>query len=179
MLAPAAITLAPGGSGRSVFLNPRARAILAAWFEFQPLQTGDALPEIITRWLAEQRRPPSGDRLRAPRQPLVQTRPGGRRLVVSLLDGIEGHGDLLVLEEKGGELNPTANLRAALGLSERPAEVLHWIAQGKSNADIGQILAISLPTVKMHVARVFEALGCETRTAAARIALEALRHGTR
>ncbi len=178
-LAPAAITLAPGGQARGVFFNPRARALLAAWFAFEPLQTGDALPAALARWLPCQRQPggPGGGGtlpLHAPRQPFVQPGPDGRRLVVHLLDGVEGRGDLLVLEEQSDGPPSAAPLRTALGLSERQAEVLLWIAHGKGNADIGQILGISLPTVKMHVTRLFESLGCETRTAAARIALETL-----
>ena len=174
VLAPAAITLASGGAGRGVFFNPRAQAILAAWFDFQPLQTGDALPEALAAWVQEQRRLSVGDALGNPRQPFVQPGPDGRRLVVSLLDGVDGRDDLLVLEEHSDGPPSAAPLRAALGLSERQAEVLWWIAQGKGNADIGQILSISLPTVKMHVSRLFEALVCETRSAAARIALDAL-----
>ena len=183
VLAPAAITLRPDGAARGIFFNGRAQATLAAWFGFRPLQTGDALPEALAGWLREQRRLPAGDAagggLATPRQPFVQTGPDGRRLVVSLLDGKEGHGDLLVLEEHRDGPPSAEPLRAALALSERQAEVLTWIAQGKGNADIGQILGISLPTVKMHVARLFEVLGCETRTAAARIALEALGRGGR
>ena len=179
LLAPAAITLAPGGAARGVFFNPRAQAMLAAWFAFQPLQTGDALPGPLADWLREQRLPTTGGGLSAPRQPFVQAGPDGRRLVVSLLDGTNERGDLLVLEEHSDGLPSAAPLRAALGLTERQGEVLLWIAQGKGNADIGQILGISLPTVKMHVTRLFEALGCETRTAAARIALEVLGRGRR
>ena len=173
VLAPAAITLAAGGAAQGVFFNPRARALLAAWFAFRPLQIGDALPEALAGWL-QQRRREAGGALAGPRRPFVQAGPEGRRLVVSLLDGTDGRGDLLVLEEHHDGPPSVEPLRAALGLSERQAEVLLWIAQGKGNADIGQILEISLPTVKMHVARLFETLGCETRTAAARIALEAM-----
>ena len=180
VLAPAAITLSSGDAARGVFFNPRARAILAAWFDFRPLQTGDALPGALAGWLQQQRRGVGdGGALAGPRQPFVQAGPDGRRLVVSLLDGTEGRGDLLVLEEYHDGPPSAEPLRAALGLSERQAEVLLWIAQGKGNADIGQILGISLPTVKMHVARIFETLGCETRTAAARIALEATRRAGR
>ena len=177
VLAPAAITLAPGGKARGIFFNPRAQTMLALWFGFRPLQTGDALPEALAGWLGEQRLSAPGRVLRAPRRPFVQDGPDGRRLIVNLLDGTDGRHDLLVLEEQYTGPPSAAPLRAALGLSERQSEVLLWIAHGKGNADIGQILGISLPTVKMHVTRLFETLGCETRTAAARIALEALGRG--
>ena len=52
-------------------------------------------------------------------------------------------------------------------LTKREAEVLHWLAAGKSNKDIGTILAISPRTVEKHLERIFEHLGVETRTAAA------------
>jgi len=62
----------------------------------------------------------------------------------------------------------------ALGLTPREAEVLLWIAQGKSNADIATILGCAENTVKVHIARIFEKLGFENRNAAAVRALEAL-----
>jgi|SRR5436190_369327 len=62
----------------------------------------------------------------------------------------------------------------ALGLTPRVAEVLLWIAQGKTNGDIGTILGISESTVKKHVLEIFQKLGVETRSAATLRALEAL-----
>lgn len=64
----------------------------------------------------------------------------------------------------------------ALGLSPRVAEVLLWVAQGKSNADIGTILGISESTVKKHLVEIFQVLGVENRSAATLRALEALNH---
>src|SRR5688572_15134763 len=62
----------------------------------------------------------------------------------------------------------------ALGLTPRVAEVLLWVAQGKTNADIATILGISEWTVKKHVLEIFEKLGVETRTAAGLRAIEVL-----
>ena len=62
----------------------------------------------------------------------------------------------------------------SLGLTPREAEVLLWIAQGKSNADIGTILGCAENTVKVHIARIFEKLGFENRNAATVQALEVL-----
>ena len=61
-----------------------------------------------------------------------------------------------------------------LGLTPREAEVLLWIAQGKSNADIAIITGTSEKTVKNHMTHVFEKLGVEGRNAATVRALEAL-----
>lgn len=62
----------------------------------------------------------------------------------------------------------------SLGLTPREAEVLFWLAQGKSNGDIGAILDASPATVKKHTVNIFEKLGVENRGAATLIALEAL-----
>jgi DNA-binding NarL/FixJ family response regulator len=61
-----------------------------------------------------------------------------------------------------------------LGLTEREAETLLWVAQGKSNADIAAILGNSEKTVKKTLGHIFEKLGLESRTAAALQAVEVL-----
>ncbi|MFO1460229.1 MAG: response regulator transcription factor [Verrucomicrobiota bacterium] len=62
----------------------------------------------------------------------------------------------------------------ALGLTPREAEVLLWVAQGKTNADVAAILNMAEKTVKIHLCHVFEKLHVETRTAAGLAAIEAL-----
>ena len=61
-----------------------------------------------------------------------------------------------------------------LGLTRREAEVLLWVAQGKANAEIATILGCAENTVKVHLARIFEKLGLENRTAASMLAVDAL-----
>lgn len=61
-----------------------------------------------------------------------------------------------------------------LGISPREAEVLLWVAQGKGNHEIAQILGLSIATVKKHTIHIFEKVGVESRTAASLRALEAL-----
>ena len=53
------------------------------------------------------------------------------------------------------------------GLTPREAEVVGWVARGKTNAEIGAALYISPQTVRKHLENVFEKLGVRTRTAAA------------
>jgi DNA-binding NarL/FixJ family response regulator len=62
----------------------------------------------------------------------------------------------------------------SLGITDREAEVLLWIAKGKSNDDISTLLQISIQTVKKHVGAILDALGVENRSSAAIRALEAL-----
>ena len=67
-----------------------------------------------------------------------------------------------------------AVLRDALGLTAREAEVLLWIANGKPNRDIGEILGISPRTVNKHLEQVFTKLGVENRASAAALAIRTL-----
>jgi DNA-binding CsgD family transcriptional regulator len=55
---------------------------------------------------------------------------------------------------------------AALPLTARELDVLHWLAAGKTDRDIGAILDISPRTVQKHLQRIYDKLGVETRTAA-------------
>ena len=67
-----------------------------------------------------------------------------------------------------------ALLAKSQGLTPRQAEVLHWIAEGKTNDEIATILACSFHTVKTHLKQIFQRLGVHTRTGAAAVAYRAL-----
>ncbi|WP_068309911.1 helix-turn-helix transcriptional regulator [Aliiruegeria sabulilitoris] len=54
-----------------------------------------------------------------------------------------------------------------IGLSPREAEILRWIARGKSNSVIAEILGISPHTVDTHIRRIYRKLGAGDRTTAA------------
>lgn len=84
---------------------------------------------------------------------------------------------MLVLEERGAPPGPAALMK--LGLTPREAEVLYWVAQGKSNPDTATILGSSVRTVHKHMEHIFQKLGLETRNAAALAALEILRPAQR
>jgi DNA-binding CsgD family transcriptional regulator len=53
------------------------------------------------------------------------------------------------------------------GLTAREREVLQWLARGKADRDIAEILDISVRTVHKHLQQIYEKLGVENRTAAA------------
>jgi DNA-binding response OmpR family regulator/DNA-binding CsgD family transcriptional regulator len=65
-------------------------------------------------------------------------------------------------------------LKQNLLVTEREAEVLLWIARGKSNRDIAQILELSPRTVNKHLEQIYAKLGVENRTAAAALAVRTL-----
>ena len=60
---------------------------------------------------------------------------------------------------------------SAPGLTQREAEVMHWLARGKTDADIAALLSISPRTVQKHLEHIYVKLGVETRTAAVMRAL--------
>jgi len=78
------------------------------------------------------------------------------------------------------DFSSPAPLQSELGLTAREAEVLLWVAQGKSNGDVSAILGCSEKTVKQHLGSIFEKLGVENRTSASLVAVETLaRHASR
>ena len=68
---------------------------------------------------------------------------------------------------------PAKNRHGILGLTARETEVLTWIAQGKTNHEIGVILSACTGTICKHVEHILSKLCVENRTAAAAIALAA------
>jgi len=65
------------------------------------------------------------------------------------------------------EANQEEILRQHFGLTARESEVLLWIARGKSNRDIGEVLGLSPRTVNKHLEQVYVKLGVENRASAA------------
>lgn len=81
------------------------------------------------------------------------------------------------LAEAGGfhpDYSSHEPLQRAFGLTPREAEVLLWVAQGKSNADVAAILGMSDKTAKQHLGVCFQKMGVESRNAATIMALEIL-----
>src|SRR5258707_2424464 len=63
---------------------------------------------------------------------------------------------------------------SVLGLSAREAEVLYWVAAGKSGPVISTILGIRHDTARSHLKKIFAKLGVENRLSAALRALQIL-----
>ena len=92
-----------------------------------------------------------------------------RRSMTSLLEQFQ--------RAPGLQTKPPQELRrdAQGRLSDfREVEVLRWVACGKTNRDIGDILGLSPRTVNKHLEHVYVKLGVETRTAATSVALAAM-----
>jgi DNA-binding CsgD family transcriptional regulator len=154
------IVLEPGGRVR--MMTPLARRWLAEYFGSRRRRAG-GLPEVLHRWVRHQEAllADTGD-MPPSRKPMVVERED-KRLVVRVL--ADADRVLLLLEEL--QRGPQASVLEAGGLSRREAEVLRWVAAGKTNWEIGMILGLSPRTVQKHLEHIFAKLGVENRTAAA------------
>jgi DNA-binding NarL/FixJ family response regulator len=72
-------------------------------------------------------------------------------------------------DEAGKQWDAQA-IREKLKLTPREAEILMWIARGKTNKEIGIILNSSPRTINKHLEHIFEKLGVSTRSAAVAMA---------
>jgi len=81
-----------------------------------------------------------------------------------VLDSKVGRG--LVREPTGSPGEEERGRAGPYHLTKRQVQLLLWIAQGKTNAEIAGSMSLSERTVKAHVAAVFHKLGVNSRTTA-------------
>jgi DNA-binding CsgD family transcriptional regulator len=154
--------------GRVQFCTEQAQRWLSEYFE--PSRWADRLPESLQRWVEHQQSLLSkNDDVPPPRQPLILER-SGKRLVVRLVEGHSKDGRLLILEEQTFEFSE--ELLGPLGLTRREAQVLLWVARGKTDKEVAVLLYVSPRTVKKHLEHVYEKLGVNSRTEAVALALK-------
>jgi DNA-binding NarL/FixJ family response regulator len=88
---------------------------------------------------------------------------------------VVAHGDAVLAPSVTRRLIQSVSPRTAVSeedqlclarLTEREREVLELLAQGLSNAEIGESVFLSEATVKTHVGRVLNKLGCRDRVQA-------------
>ena len=89
-----------------------------------------------------------------------------------LLDVARAHGNTIALRRGVWERVEAAPIELSdHPLTEREAEVLRWVANGKSAWEIGAILGITKRTVDRHVEKAVEKLGAGNRSHAVAIAI--------
>ena len=149
--------------GKLIWCTPQAEPLLAG---ADPARgaAGFALPPPLVRQLAEPNAAPLGETTLAV---------GDRTVSLSYLSRTAPDEFLFRLKETGSGQDE-AFLRDYLSLTTREAEVLIWIARGKSNRDISDILGISPRTVNKHREQIFAKLGVENRASAAALAVRAM-----
>jgi DNA-binding CsgD family transcriptional regulator len=157
-------------SDRGILLHatPRARDRLRRFFGWRGRRQ---LPAPLLDWIrAERSRLRTGEKLDQISTPLTRELDGAR-LTVRLSDRPEHNFSVVLVREETMGIAPER--LAPLGLTPREASVLVWLAEGKSNAEIGIILGITQETARKHVQHVLDKLGAPNRTSAVRTALDA------
>jgi DNA-binding NarL/FixJ family response regulator len=164
--------LAANQAGRILWCTPQADKLLrAAFAEFDSGYF--ILPPDVQRWLeARGTKVPS---ITCDLLPLQQE-VADRKLRLSYVGRI-GNDEILLRLVDEETTREEIVLKKKLALTLREAEVLTWIARGKSNRDIGEILGLSPRTVNKHLEQVYAKLGVENRTAAATLAMRTLGAG--
>lgn len=157
--------LAVDGAGAVLWSTPQAARLLDTLFaggRGEASLPASAAPAIAAAIAAG----PSNHALRIP----VGAGGGGPLLMTHL--GAAGAGENL-FRLACREFDATV-LRGRFALTGREAEVLVWIARGKANKDIGDILGLSPRTVNKHLETVYRKLGVENRASAAVLASRVL-----
>ena len=140
--------------GRIAWRSPQAERWLAERFEDDGGTPDD-------EWLRQ------ANALQAGEEQASEAR-GGQELVIRCL-GRAGIGETMLLLTRRDPAAREDRIGNA-SLTPRETEVLSWVAKGKTNRDIAEILGMSPRTVNKHLEHVFEKLGVETRAAAAALA---------
>jgi DNA-binding CsgD family transcriptional regulator len=153
------------------FATELGRKWMIDYFD-QPIMS-ERLPEVLDLWV-RQHAPTVRQALELPppRDPLTVVR-NQRRLVVKLLPAEDE--SVLVMEDQS--LTIEAASLTSLELTAREREVLAWIANGRSKAEISSSLGINPRTVETHLRNINEQLGVTSATAAAAKAFQASRVG--
>ena len=148
--------LAVGGEGKLRWSTPQAaRLVNAATGSDEGL---DTIETHIRLWMTA--RAASDDSGFTIRQA------GRASLQLSFLGAIGADEYLFRLTVESG-LSEEQILRQHFSLTPRESEVLLWIAKGKANRDIGEILGLSARTVTKHLEQIYVKLGVENRASAA------------
>jgi DNA-binding CsgD family transcriptional regulator len=148
-------------NGKPVWQTGKAQDWIARYFPDHVSDT-HALPEKIRSWVERHIEELAGtDREVAP----LMIGLAGSELEIRFSRG-ERSGDLLLVlnENMIADSGPAID---SYQLTPREAEVLAWLAKGKTNRDIAEILGMSPRTVNKHLEHIYIKMGVETRSAAA------------
>jgi DNA-binding CsgD family transcriptional regulator len=140
--------------GKIQFADATARRWLREFFG-RPVRAG-LLPRKVCRWLASHEKKRIASSFVAKQQ--------NARLCLRKEKSYTDNSTILLLELIKGKGQERS--RRQRDLTPREREVLHWLARGKSNAEIASLLGIKVATVGKHLERIYPKLGVENRTAA-------------
>lgn len=160
--------LAASLDGRVLWCTPQAGRLLGTAFKDFDTE-GYVLPRGVREWLQQCA---AAKPVIAPSIALeADAAPIALKLVFV---GEVGADEYLLRLVEGEPENEQSLLKHKLAVTEREAEVLLWIARGKSNRDIAEILDLSPRTVNKHLEQIYAKLGVENRASAAALAVRTI-----
>ena len=143
--------------GQPLWTTPQAQQLIQA-SQLSPQQ----LSHQLRRWLAEQ----------GTHQDLSLA-DAALTLTVKYFKLTHNHEHLLRIFDTQAILN-AETLMQGLPTTKREAQVLLWVAQGKTNREIAAILSLSPRTINKHLEQLYPKLGVDNRTSAATLAIRIL-----
>jgi len=150
-------------SGQVQLINDDVWRIFAHYFDM--LRFHRSLPDVLHDWIKYERSLLCKESdVSPPSIPLVISKKGGRITIHFLWGGKDSEQDMIILEEE-----PADTASASMGsskLTRRETEILAWLSQGKTNAEIGLALSISPRTVKKHLEHIYSKLRVHRRSGA-------------
>jgi DNA-binding response OmpR family regulator len=160
--------LAVDGTGKVMWCTPQAARLLGTALSGFDTE-GYVVPSDVRAWLDQSASAPAS----SPPTP-IELAAGSASKLRLLYVGQVGTEERLLRVIEGEAVSDQAVLKSRLLVTDREAEVLLWIARGKSNRDIAEILSLSPRTVNKHLEQIFTKLGVENRTSAAALAVRTL-----
>jgi DNA-binding NarL/FixJ family response regulator len=161
--------LAASHTGRVLWYTPQAAKLLGlALADFD--REDYVLPLDVQGWLKTLAAAPPGSE---PASISLRGRQSSTALRLIYVGQI-GPDEFLLRLLEGDIIDDRTLLRQRLTVTEREAEVLLWIARGKSNRDIAEILDLSPRTVNKHLEQIYAKLGVENRASAAALAVRTI-----
>lgn len=159
-------TIALDGQASILWMTPAARQWL---IDYSDQDDFTLLPRSLAEWVMKKM---PGQGRDVPENFMAQRQ--NRRFTARLTYCEKSAEWLLLLQEYATQWD-LDSLQRTLGLTGREAEILMWVAHGKTNRDVGEILGSSPRTVNKHLEHIFEKLGVATRAAAVATALDRMR----
>jgi DNA-binding response OmpR family regulator len=161
--------LATSRGGRVLWYTPQAAKLLGLVFtDFD--RENYILPPDVQVWLNQCADTPPGAEAASLTLTARNAAAGMQLIYVAQI----GPDEYLLRLVEGAIEDDRKLLKRRLTVTEREAEVLLWIARGKSNRDIAEILGLSPRTVNKHLEQIYAKLGVENRASAAALAVRTI-----
>ena len=152
--------LAIDQNGSKLWATPTANIVLS---KIDAQDDSHKFVETLKLWL--QNKPTDGNKL------LFAS---GEKTYTIAYFGQSTQGEHLVRLTNENASDEAACLRDNFGITNRESEVYLWLAKGKTNREIAQIIDISPRTVNKHLEQLFRKLAVDNRTTAASKAIHCL-----